>query len=318
MAILLERNPTHSSNSINARISTAEVVTTANASQSAAGTVTGSRLVQVLIGLCWYLRLYCHFARVSLVREMMFRTNFVVRCITHAIWVSLMLAFLRMIFLHTQRIGDWDQNRLLFFLGTYLTLNATVNCFFMNGSSRLSELVRSGNLDLELLKPVDEQFLLTCQRIDWALFPQILLGFAVSAMASLEGDLAVSFARVLGYCSLLILGVAILYSLLVMLAAVSVWTVRHEELYELWFYLLQFGNYPEETLRGTLVGTGARALLTYVFPILLAVNVPARYGAMLLDHWKPAVYLGAAAVITLGASRAFFRFALRSYQSASS
>jgi len=249
---------------------------------------------------------------------MMFRTNFVVRLITHVIWLSLMLVFLKVIFLHTRRIGDWDEYRLLFFAGTYLTLNATVNCFFMTGCHRISELVRSGNLDFELLTPVDEQFLLTCQRIDWALFPQILLGLAIAAVASVEAGIAFSLGRAITYFALLTCGVAILYSVLVMLSALSIWTVRHSELYELWFYFLQFGNYPEDVYRGSVFGAGIRVALTYVLPILLAVNVPARYGVLLLDSWRPAAGLGIAAVLTFALSRWFFRFALRRYQSASS
>ena len=42
-----------------------------------------------------------------------------------------------------------------------------------------------------------------------------------------DARLAVSFSRLIGYFVLLACGVAILYSLLVMLAAISVWTVRH-------------------------------------------------------------------------------------------
>jgi viologen exporter family transport system permease protein len=103
-----------------------------------------------------------------------------------------------------------------------------------------------------------------------------------------------------------------------MLAAISVWTVRHEELYELWFYLLAFANYPDDIYRGNHFGSGVRLALTYALPILLAVNVPARYGAMLLDDWRPIAYLGGAAIVALAASRRFFKFALRSYQSAGS
>ena len=116
-----------------------------------------------------HVRLYGLFVRTCLLREMMFRANFLVRLITHVIWLGLMLVFLKVIFLHTRRIGDWDEHRLFFFMGTYVTLNATVNCLFMTGCGRLSELIRTGNLDFELLKPIDEQFLLTFQRIDWAL-----------------------------------------------------------------------------------------------------------------------------------------------------
>ena len=181
-----------------------------------------------------------------------------------------------------------------------------------------SEMIRTGRLDFELLKPLDEQFLLTCQRIDWALVPQVLLGLFLTAYAGLRADFTLGPMRVVIYFLLLVAGVAILYSLLVTLSATSVWTVRSEELYELWFYLLQFGNYPDDVYRTNLAGKCVGMLLTYVFPILLAVNVPARYGARLLNHWQPVAWLGAGAIISLVVSRRLFQFALRSYQSASS
>jgi ABC-2 type transport system permease protein len=249
---------------------------------------------------------------------MMFRANFLVRSVTHLIWLGVMLVFVKVIFLHTRRIGNWDQFGLLFFMGTYLTLNATVNCLFINGCSRFSELVRTGNLDFELLKPVDEQFLLTCQRIDWALAPQILLGLALSAFARYQSGSLPSVLQTVSYLLLLAGGVAILYSLLVVLAATSVWTVRHEEMYELWFHALQFANYPDDIYRKSAAGMWVGFVLTYLLPILVAVNVPARYGAMLLDRWQPVAWLGVSAILALLGNRWFFRFALRSYQSASS
>jgi ABC-2 type transport system permease protein len=248
----------------------------------------------------------------------MFRANFLVRLATHVIWLSLMLSFLKVIFLHTRRVGDWDEARFVAFVGTYLTLNAAVNCLFMNGCIRFSELVRTGNLDFELVKPVDEQFLLTCNRVDWALFPQVILGLAIAGYAGHLSETPLSVPRMAVYFLLLIAGVASLYSLLVILTAFSVWTVRYTELYELWFYLLQVGNYPDDIYRGHLAGASLRFVLTYMLPILLAVNVPARYAATLLDAWRPAASLVAAAIISLAVSRAFFKFGLRSYQGASS
>src|SRR5262245_57851447 len=218
----------------------------------------------VLNSVCRYARLYGCMLRISLIREMMFRGNFLIRLVTHVIWLVMMLMFLKVVFLHTARIGDWDEPRLLFFMSTYITLNAIINCLFMSGCGRFSELVCSGSLDFELLKPVDEQFLLTCNRIDWALVPQVVLGIMLAEMASIEGDFAWTRPHVAGYFVLVVAAVTILYSLLVALSSFSFWAVRSQELYELWFYLLQFGNYPDEIYARTVVGKGIRVALTDV------------------------------------------------------
>ena len=112
------------------------------------------------------------------------------------------------------------------------------------------------------------------------------------------------------------------------MAVSSVWMISNRGLYELWFYVTQFARYPAEIYyprekeRQTLPGTFLYIALMFVFPILLAINVPARYGrgrdSDLLVSWELVAYLFGAAAVTLYASRRFFFFALTRYRSASS
>ena len=39
---------------------------------------------------------------------------------------------------------------------------------FMSNADEFSELIRNGSLDFALLKPIDTQFLVSLQRIDWS------------------------------------------------------------------------------------------------------------------------------------------------------
>jgi ABC-2 type transport system permease protein len=102
------------------------------------------------------------------------------------------------------------------------------------------------------------------------------------------------------------------------MAASSVWMVRNSGLYEVWFYITQFARYPADIYRGNMLGLVISFVLMFVMPVLLAISVQARVGAKLTtDGWLIA-YLVASAVVSLTASRWFFRFALRAYRSASS
>ena len=68
---------------------------------------------------------------------------------------------------------------------------------------------------------------------------------------------------------------AILYSLMIALAATSVWLGRNQSLYDFWFYITNFSRYPMEIYDGP-VGTPLRWSFTFVVPVLVVVNVPAR------------------------------------------
>jgi ABC-2 type transport system permease protein len=115
------------------------------------------------------------------------------------------------------------------------------------------------------------------------------------------------------------LGVLILYSVMVGLAATSIWLGRNQSLYDFWFYITNFSRYPMEIYQGTW-GTPLRQLFTFVIPILVVINVPARLLAKPLssDQTLLALFAILATAMSLLASRWIFKQALGSYRSASS
>ncbi len=106
------------------------------------------------------------------------------------------------------------------------------------------------------------------------------------------------------------------YSFLVFLTASSVWLVRNQSLYEVWWLFTTLWRYPREIF----TRTWAAALgwvFSLVIPIMLVTNVPAHVMVKVLDPWLVAYTVAASVVLLLG-SRRFFRAALRRYRSASS
>ena len=113
--------------------------------------------------------------------------------------------------------------------------------------------------------------------------------------------------------------VAILYALVIMLAAATILLGRNQSLYDFWFYLTNLSRYPAEIYAGPWGGP-LRALCTFVMPILLVVNVPARVVAQPFTGraWGMVAGTVVAAVAALVLSRVVFQAALARYRSASS
>ncbi|MFO0870226.1 MAG: ABC-2 family transporter protein [Pirellulales bacterium] len=124
---------------------------------------------------------------------------------------------------------------------------------------------------------------------------------------------------VLLYPVYVLCGVAILYSLMISLAATSIWLGRNQTLYDFWFYITNFSRYPMEIYSGRW-GSPLRWAFTYLIPVLIVVNVPARLVALPLHPENAWLCLFALAATggSLLASRALFLRALESYRSASS
>lgn len=268
------------------------------------------------------------FARNSLVRDMTFRANFIIECLSTITWTMMDLGFYLLIYRFTDNIAGWGKYEFFIFLGTSKLINAIVQAFFMPNCEEVSDLIRTGGLDFAMLKPIDTQFLVSLRKVDWSslshgLVGTVLLAISLSNLTQrAEQPLVLAPLAVATYILLLFAGVAIMYSVMIALAATSIWMGQNSSLYDFWFYITNISRYPMEIYTGPW-GRPLQMICTFVLPVLVVVNVPAHVLAQPFTDisgkmwWLPTFTL-AAAVVCLAASRWVFVRALRSYRSASS
>ena len=109
-----------------------------------------------------YLRLLGHLARYTLNRELAFRGNFLVKVSVEVLWLGILIAFYRTVFARTSNVAGWSEPEYFFFVGCYFALNGLIETLFLENCNEFAELVRTGDLDFLLLRPIDEQFLISC------------------------------------------------------------------------------------------------------------------------------------------------------------
>lgn len=269
-----------------------------------------------------YLSVFLTFARNSLIRDMTFRGNFLLEVASSLIWVAMFLGLYALVFEYTDSIGagsGWNKHQFFVFLATTMLINAVVQTFFMPNASELSELIRTGQLDFALLKPIDTQFLVSLAKLDWSSLADALAagGLLAYALGKLGAEITLLQAGL--YLLYVGCGVAIMYSLMIALASCSVWLGRNQSLYDFWFYITNFSRYPMEIFSG-FYGAPLRLAFTFIVPVMIVVNVPARLLARPLaeQDWTLAAFALVATAGSLTASRWVFLRALASYRSASS
>ncbi|PQO42839.1 ABC transporter permease [Blastopirellula marina] len=279
-----------------------------------------------------YAAVFFMFLRNSMVRDLSFRSNFWIECISSLSWVIMNLGFYLLIFRYTNSIGNntgWGEYEFFVFLATTLLVNSLVQMFFMPNIQEFSELIRTGKLDFALLKPIDTQFLVSFEKVNFPsmanfLFGLVLMGVSLYQLTHREANpIELTAGMVAMYVLFLLCGVAILYSLMIVLAASSIWLGRNTSLYDFWFYITSFSRYPMEIYNSGGLGITLQLIFTFVIPILIVVNVPARimaqpFGVSSAQMWLLPIYMLAATALSLLASRWVFKLSLRSYRSASS
>lgn len=280
-----------------------------------------------------YLRVIATFCRNSLIRDMSFRADFILQCISSMSWAVMNFMLFKIIYRFTDSIGrdtGWGEHEFFVFLGTIWIINSLIQTFFMQNFDEFSDLIRTGNLDFALLKPIDTQLLISFPRTNWSQLANGALGVALvvysvtQLLRDPEKHLELSAFTIFGFLLFILCGVAVMYSVMLALASTSIWLGRNQNLYDFWFYITNFYRYPMEIYQRSGMGWALWGTFTFVIPVLVVSNIPARVLAQPLGtpwkwwEWSLAGYAIVAAVLSLVASRWVFLMALRSYRSASS
>ncbi len=263
-----------------------------------------------------YGRILVRFWKNSLIRDMTFRGHFFLNVISNIMWVGMLLIFVTVIFNQTPGIRGWNKNQYLFLMGTHMLVTSVFSTFFLGNCWRVSELVRTGDLDFVLVRPASAQFLLSFERVDYSSLANVPVGIALCAYGVWGQGQAVGVTHLVLFVTLIGAGVLILYSLLFIFAITSVWLIRLTGLNDLWFYTVSLARYPAEIYR-QFVGGALWFVLVFVIPVLMVSNLPAN---VMIRSFEPFMvgYVLAASLVLLLISTVVLRFALRWYRSASS
>jgi ABC-2 type transport system permease protein len=259
-----------------------------------------------------YARLWLAQIRYSTVREMMFKSNFILWIVVELSWFALSLSFVQFLYLQVNTVAGWSKWGMILLVSTNNLVQQLFQTFLMINLTKLPELIRTGKLDFFLAQPGSAQFLVSTRHFEAGSVVNSLVAMGVCAFACAHLDLRSSVPGLLLFPALVIFGVLIHYSLLLILMSLAFWMTRAQGFINAYYNVFQIARLPREAFKGA-----ARVAFTWAVPLLLIANVPAR---TLLDGWNGADLAGMAAAtfFLLALSSWIFNAGLRRYGSASS
>lgn len=273
--------------------------------------------------MLFYGRVFLTFFRNSLIREMMFPANFLIQVVTRLFWFFARLALFGMIYSEVDHIQEWSKHEYFAFMATGMLITSIVEAFFMPNCAAFCENIRTGKLDFALTKPVDSQFLVSLEKISLAMISQLLLSVTLLAWSLYQIALPISVAQVAMYFFYVVIAVMFFYSMMITTACMSIWFGRNQGLYDFWFYITIFAQYPRSIYDGhdnnrLETGEALQFAFSWIIPILLVVTVPAQIITGTLTDWRFAIVSLVAAGVCLFVSRYVFLWSLNHYRGASS
>ena len=258
-----------------------------------------------------YLRLLFVFFRVGVMGELAYRANFFVQLFESVLELATALAGLAVIFSHTSTLGGWRPDEVLALVGVFFLVGGAIRVLIQPSMTRLIESVRDGTLDFTLTKPEDAQLLVSIQKVEiWQLI-DIALGFGVLGVALARLGAVVGAWEAVAFAVALLAGGVIVYSFWLILATLSFWFVRVENILMIFQSMYEAGRWPV-----SLYPRWLRFALTFIVPVAFATTVPAQALSGKLT-WQTLLGAVALAVGLFAASRLFWRAGIRRYSGAS-
>ena len=257
------------------------------------------------------LRLLWVFFRVGAMGELAYRANFFLQLLESAVDLGTALGGLAVVFSYTATLGGWRPEEVAALVGVFFLVGGAIRLVVQPSMEQLIESVREGTLDFTLTKPEDSQVLVSIQRVEIWKLTDFFLGAAVIVVALTRMGERLGALQVAGFLAALAAGGIIVYSFWVILASLSFWFVRVENILVIFQSIYEAGRWPVTLYPGWL-----RVGLTFLVPVAFATTVPAQALAGRMS-WQTLAGAFALAAALFTVSRLLWRAGTRRYSGAS-
>jgi viologen exporter family transport system permease protein len=260
----------------------------------------------------YYPDLYLSLLRNSVSRELGFKANFLLWLVVELVWFGLQLAFIGVIYRHTESIGDWTKWQVVMLVGASHVIQQLFQAFLLVNCAQVPDLVHTGKMDFYLLFPAKARFLVSARHIDLGGFVSAGSGIAIMLFAAAKLHLMPTPTEILLFAALCVAAISIHYSIMFLMATCSFWTVRAQGLMMAYYNLFSLARVPDAAFSGA-----TRALFTLFVPVLLVANVPVKVLLSKFNGTEVSLLLGTSLVCFITSSFVW-RAGVRRYSSASS
>lgn len=273
----------------------------------------GSILGNILRELRKHIFIYGLFIKNSLMAQMEYRFNFIGNLSMETGYLLVKLSYVIVVYRSGVAINGLSPDEILLFIGTFVAMTAVYAGLFMINNFRLRGLVKDGDLDLLLTKPVSLQFMATLRQVDVTIFAvDIIAGGVIVAIAWARLQIPLTLYTLGGYLGYMALSSAVAYCLFLLPQILSFWLMNTSAIAEITDSFWDFNNMPMDIYNRWIKAVGV-----FLLPIFVITNFP----PMFLLNKLPAVYQAWSLVvplILLMVVRMLWQRGLHTYSSASS
>jgi ABC-2 type transport system permease protein len=260
----------------------------------------------------YFLKLISTFFKVNVQMSLAYRADTVVSILLNLMWLGWELLSLSIIFSNTETLGGWGFGELIALLGVFRLINTLMIALIWPNTEKFNQSIRDGSMDYTILQPVNSMFLVTFSRITvWRMWDLVLATVLIVVGITVSGDVTTPLS-ILTFILLTVSGAIVIYSLWIVLIALTFWFTKFDNNVTILQALLDAGRYPV-----TVYPVWLRIIVTFIIPIAVATTVPlqALRGELNLQNVVLFVVVG---IASFWVAKRVWKEGLKQYSGASS
>lgn len=259
-----------------------------------------------------HLRLWRRFVLQAFVRETHYRANLITTTSVGLLQLVISLIPVLLLFSFTDEINGWSEGDAIALAGMYQLATAILWFEIETNMERISLYIRQGDLDLILVRPVSGLFYVMLRWVKPAEVFMILSGLAVTIVGLVRSGTTPDATGLVQAALLLASGIILVSCAWTAIVMAAFWFTTTGPVSEVASDLLQAGRYPL-----SFYPAAVRVFFAFVFPIGFATTFPVE-SLVGRGSWVTVIIGVVLSALALFLLRAWWRFAVRFYSSASS
>lgn len=259
-----------------------------------------------------YFVLLSSFLKLSWMVGMEYRINFIIWLLVDLGWGIADLYFYTVLLRNIQAMGHWGISETLVVVGIFRVLMVPAWGWFTTSFEQLPKMIHSGQLDMLMTKPVDSQFMVSCNKFAFSLLSSAIVGPALIWAGLVQRNIPISLVQIGTFILSLIATTFLMYSVFFLLMTACLFTERLNNIVYVFTSAFDMARYPKD-----IYAIIPQRIFTSIFPVALMVSVPAD---ILFGFTNPLYMfqLLGLGILFFIAGRTVWFYGLRRYTSASS
>lgn len=179
--------------------------------------------------MMYYLGLISEYLKNYMKSRLTYRADFWVEVISDLLFQATNLIFILVIFMHTDSLGGWSENEVVFVYGFFMVPYGLFSCFvnLWNFSERY---IVKGELDRVMTRPAYNLFQIFLENVDPPALVGSVIGLIIMGISGAQMDLAMEWWFIPALIILSLSAVAIYTGIYTILTSLSFFRMRRQEL----------------------------------------------------------------------------------------